>query len=52
MATVNAASNLNAEANVFSPVSKMDLLKISSEAKDLDGNETQSSLPAASPYGG
>ena len=39
MATVNAASNLNAEANVFSPVSKMDLLKISSEAKDLDGND-------------
>ena len=35
----NAAFNLNAEANVFSPVSKMDLLKISSEAKDLDGND-------------
>ena len=43
MATVTAASNLNAEANVFSPVSmsklKMDLLKIQSEAKDLDGND-------------
>ena len=44
MTAVTASSNLNAEANVFSPIPmsrlKMDLLKISSGARgDLEGND-------------
>ena len=48
MATFNAASNLNAEANLFSPVSmsklQMNVLKIPSEVKDIDGNDYEEKL--------
>ena len=44
MAIVNAASNLNAEANAFSPIPqmsnlKMDFVSIAKGARDLDGED-------------
>ena len=44
MAIVNAASNLNVEANVFSPITpmsnlKMDFVSIAKGARELDGED-------------